>query len=544
MRTRHKHLAILSAFTAMSAMSTLAGHAHAVLVNSTWNGGSGSWQNAANWTPNTQFPNNGNGGDTYNATVSAGQATLNAGVTIEQLSLTGGAIALNGNDLFADQPFTWTGGIVFGPGSLITNIIEISGGTNKLLSNSFLVNNNSTTMTGTGSLIGLDGAQIQNETTGIFDLLTDTSILNGGGTFTYINKGKFRKVGGAGNSNAQAIVDNTGSVEARSGTLTLTNAPTQLAASVLNGGAWIAANGGHLLINAIINALGPDTTVTLDGAGSSFNTINGITSNQGKINVQNGATFNPTAATLTNTGEVNVTGGSNLTTANHIINDTPGKIQITNSTVHSNTLDNDGEIHVNQPGGILIVDGKLLNNGLLVVNGMVQSGDVLDNSGQLRGKGTIQADVLNSGLIAPGLGDGTDILTIMGNLELAPSGELEIGLKGTTPGSEHDQLIVDGTAILGGTLRIVGLAGLSFLPGDVFNILLAGAIQGSFSDVILPLNGNNEPLFEVLINSTSVQLRALRIDQPPVDGTIPEPATFATLLLGGACLTRSRRRRA
>src|SRR5205814_10629196 len=30
-------------------------------VNSVWNGGSGNWSTAPNWTPNVNYPNNGNG---------------------------------------------------------------------------------------------------------------------------------------------------------------------------------------------------------------------------------------------------------------------------------------------------------------------------------------------------------------------------------------------------------------------------------------------------------------------------------------------------
>jgi hypothetical protein len=200
-----------------------------------------------------------------------------------------------------------------------------------------------------------------------------------------------------------------------------------------------------------------------------------------------------------------------------------------------------GNLEVNQPG-ILIVDGKLLNQGLLTVDGQVQSGQVIDNLGELRGHGTIQADVLNSALLAPG--DGTDILTIAGNFTQDASGVLQIEVAGMTPGTEHDQLIVQGTATLGGTLNIVALPGLFLQPGDVFNILLADLIVGTFDTIILPQYGQNQPMVEVPIDSTSVRLVGLTDREPPPNnGEVPAPATFALLLMGALGMGRGSRRR-
>src|SRR5947207_2061712 len=38
-------------------------------VSSVWNGGNGNWSTVTNWTPPTFFPNNGNGGSNWDATI-------------------------------------------------------------------------------------------------------------------------------------------------------------------------------------------------------------------------------------------------------------------------------------------------------------------------------------------------------------------------------------------------------------------------------------------------------------------------------------------
>src|SRR4051812_13147672 len=62
-------------------------------VSSTWNGASSNWGVAGNWSnvPSVaQFPNNGNGGFTYDATVASGTPSLNVNIAIEALNMSGG----------------------------------------------------------------------------------------------------------------------------------------------------------------------------------------------------------------------------------------------------------------------------------------------------------------------------------------------------------------------------------------------------------------------------------------------------------------------
>src|SRR5579862_6596412 len=59
-------------------------------TNSSWNGGTGTWNTAGSWTP-SGVPNNG-GGHTYNVTIDSGGTdvvTLNISPTINLLNLGG-----------------------------------------------------------------------------------------------------------------------------------------------------------------------------------------------------------------------------------------------------------------------------------------------------------------------------------------------------------------------------------------------------------------------------------------------------------------------
>src|SRR5262245_12140024 len=61
-------------------------------VTSTWNGTTGNWSDATRWSSNPNFPNNGNGGFTYDAIINSGSVTLDQDIAIEKLTLSGGTL--------------------------------------------------------------------------------------------------------------------------------------------------------------------------------------------------------------------------------------------------------------------------------------------------------------------------------------------------------------------------------------------------------------------------------------------------------------------
>src|SRR5262245_36162713 len=118
-------------------------------VTSIWNFDAvGDWT-SANWS-SANYPNNGNGGFTYDALIGSGIVTLDQDIAIEALTNSGGTIAGPSN-LTINNLMSWTGGTMGGAG--ITAIAD--GGMLSLPSGAqllqrTLVNEGSTQWTGTG----------------------------------------------------------------------------------------------------------------------------------------------------------------------------------------------------------------------------------------------------------------------------------------------------------------------------------------------------------------------------------------------------------
>jgi hypothetical protein len=103
--------------------------------------------------------------------------------------------------------------------------------------------------------------------------------------------------------------------------------------------------------------------------------------------------------------------------------------------------------------------------------------------GELSGAGTITGSVTNSGGTVRPAGAGLGVLTITGSYIQGADGTLAVEIHGTTPGTQHDQLVVFGTATLGGTLT--GTLGGGYTPAepDVLSIVTAGTRTGTFATV-------------------------------------------------------------
>ncbi len=150
-------------------------------------------------------------------------------------------------------------------------------------------------------------------------------------------------------------------------------------------------------------------------------------------------------------------------------------------------LDPDTNAPIPGPVPTSRVLGNVFNSGALTLQRHrldVSTGRV-ENSGRLIVDGTLDArTVINNAILGPGTSAG--IATLGGDYEQTSEGNLEIELGGTTAGTEHDQLIVGGTASFeaGTTVTVVLIdpaddAGANvFSPanGDTFDIVLADAI--------------------------------------------------------------------
>jgi hypothetical protein len=136
---------------------------------------------------------------------------------------------------------------------------------------------------------------------------------------------------------------------------------------------------------------------------------------------------------------------------------------------------------------LLFTGGATLTNnagGTIDFNGgtlRVDSGMDL-NGGILRGHGTIEGEVRNNGgIFSPGHSPGK--ITINGNYTQGANGTLNIEIAGTAPGTEYDQLRVNGTATLGGTLNVSLINGFHPAVGDVFQIIAPNSFAGAFATI-------------------------------------------------------------
>ncbi len=148
------------------------------------------------------------------------------------------------------------------------------------------------------------------------------------------------------------------------------------------------------------------------------------------------------------------------------------------------------------------------------------AGDVLiDPAGTLSGYGTAGADVMNTGLIAPGVGAAIGTLTIAGDYTQTSTGTYLSYLD--QPGN-NDLLDIAGTATLAGTAAIV--TGNGFQLYTPYTILVASNVVGEFSTLSVVSPFTKGELFyypthvdyEGLFNPAAFELSAVTPNQRAV----------------------------
>ncbi len=220
-----------------------------------WSDGVGIWSNAANWTSNPNYPNNGQptSGSLWDATLAnGGTANRDIVVMIENFTFGGGII--NGpNILTVNQIFGWSAGTLTGAGNVLIpsgGVMNISGsGTDTLnttLNNSGTVN----VLAGANNISFGNLASVSNS--GIFDLQNSgpTFMVTGGsGSFANLASATLRKTS-VGVSDFGVPVTNNGAVELQNGTLNFDQNYTQNTGTLSFQGGNAAATGvGAFVVN-------------------------------------------------------------------------------------------------------------------------------------------------------------------------------------------------------------------------------------------------------------------------------------------------------
>ncbi|HJQ80271.1 MAG TPA: retropepsin-like aspartic protease [Lacipirellulaceae bacterium] len=134
------------------------------------------------------------------------------------------------------------------------------------------------------------------------------------------------------------------------------------------------------------------------------------------------------------------------------------------------------------------------NNGVIQITGGaldaqfvdIRGGTLMGSGWVFTGSGPIPGQVENhGGIVAPGLGIGT--LNISGRFVNGPEGTLAVDLGGVAPGTQYDQIHVDGGIALEGTLAVAIAGGFTPSSGQSFEILTAtDGISGTFETLMLP----------------------------------------------------------
>jgi hypothetical protein len=402
-------------------------------------------------------------GGTYTVSGSysqSGAVNIPAGAT---LSLTGTFTNFAGNTLTGGTYFV-AGTFQFQNANVVTNaatlVLDGSGGGGLIIdqnSNNGLAN----LASNTGSFTLQNGASLT--TAGAFSN-AGTLAIGSGSTFTLSANGTSSgSVTTAGTLNLSAgstltvsgSYSQSGTVNIPAGaTLSLTGTFANFAGNTLTGGTYFVAGTFQFQnANIVTNA----ATIVLDGSGAgqiiNQNSTNGLANlatntAAGSFTVQNGASLTTTAA-FSNAGSVTIGAGSTLTVAG------------TYTEASSPTL------------------GTTLSGGTLTVTGGGQVN--IQAGGVLGGSGTINANVTNGGLVNPGGTGAAGLLTLNGNYTQTANGVLNIEIGGTNPGTGFDQLVISGTATLGGTLNVSLINGFVPTSGTAFQILTFGSASGTFA---------------------------------------------------------------
>ncbi|BCM88624.1 hypothetical protein IAD21_00465 [Abditibacteriota bacterium] len=183
-----------------------------------------------------------------------------------------------------------------------------------------------------------------------------------------------------------------------------------------------------------------------------------------------------TAPKLNNAGKILKPAGSDATL--NVAWSNSGQVIIENGTLHVAIPLGKGCKQMSGlttlEGGVLAVEDPL---GLLPVGTFELAGGMLD------GIGTIQGNLLNSGgHISPGHSPGT--ITINGNFTQTANGVLDMEIGGTNPGTSYDQILVNGTAYLDGTLNWVRWQDYVPHNGDVYTLFTYYSKSGKFAKFV------------------------------------------------------------
>ena len=248
---------------------------------------------------------------------------------------------------------------------------------------------------------------------------------------------------------------------------------------------------------------------------------------------------------------------------------TEGTLQLTGDAVQTSgpiTVETDGTLEFNIQGGqtekatitadnAIVSAGKVIKTGegtlkIDAAEGAVDVQSLVVSSGRLDMKtyfkGTLiigeelEEGVYTTATFSPG--NSIDTLTIDGDFVLNPGSTLLMEIGGQSA-DENDKLIVSGDfTIADDAIIYLALADMgAFSTGDTFEALIqAGSSDDDYTDVISDALVAGWPFYDLSVNKSGNVYSIQGVYDP---NAVPEPSTWALLVLGAAGLLYWRKRK-
>ncbi|GAT32980.1 fibronectin-binding autotransporter adhesin [Terrimicrobium sacchariphilum] len=306
------------------------------------------------------------------------------------------------------------------------------------------------------------------------------------------------------------------------GTWVLSGSNTYTGATTVSGGTLVFANKSAKSSASTVTAAA-GTFIGLGVGGS--NDYSSADVDSLFANTLSGFTLNATTGVAIDTTAGNFTYATNQTSTRAL------------SKIGANTLTLSGSGNYSS---------TLVHEGTLLINGNNGSGTVtVDAGATLGGSGTIGGAATIKGNLKPGNSPGE--ITFLNNLTLQSSATVTMEINGTSRGTTFDAVMVGNLLTYDGAL-VLNL-GTTFGTGDyTFDLFSFGSTSGSFSSVVLAgsYSGTltNSGGIWTLTQGNEIWSFSQTTGDLNLTVAVPEPGTFACLIVGLTTLVVLRRRKA